>query len=331
MCVVGIRQLQDPYYQGFAAQISFYLLLSVVPILILTTQFLGIFDINIEWALDVVASYTDRQMSKMVEYLFKFNSIGWGNIVLIFIALWAGSRATFAISRITNYTMTEGNTTGKNYFVERFRAIGTTLLTVITLAIALIILCYGKVILLLILNLFKIDNIESYVDSIWMALRWPLGFLLYFAIISWIFYITPSVRRPFKRYVPGAVFAAIGMIIVTAGYSFYNTSLVHYDILYGALSSVVALMIWFLLISWVLILGVLFNKVFEDTMVPFSKKNPPEHLSYRERNGRHTGYRSKYDMDPEKVDIKTIKDLITRGTVNSGEDDTKKRKPINRE
>lgn len=318
MCVVGIRQLQDPYYHGFAAQISFYLLLSVVPILILTTQVLGLFDINVGLILNLVERYTDRKISEMINSLFKFNSIGFGNVVLLMIALWAGSRATFAISRITNYTMTEGNTTGKNYFIERLRAIGTTFVTVVSLVMALIILCYGKIILILILNLFKIEN-AAYVDSIWMSLRWPLGFILYFAVVSWIFYITPSVKRTFVNCVPGAIFASVGMIIVTAGYSFYNTSLVHYDIMYGALSSVVALMIWFLLLSWVLILGVLCNKVFEDTAEPFDEGD--------ERNG----CRSKYDMDPDNVDIRVITDLITKSAGHKNKVTEKRRKPINRE
>lgn len=319
MCVVGIRQLQDPYYHGFAAQISFYLLLSVVPLLILITQLLGLFDINVEWALGLIEQYTDSKTASLINYLFRFNSIGFGNVIFLVIALWAGSRATFAISRITNYTITEGHTTGKNYFIERIRALGTTFITVISLALALVILCYGKVILLLILSLFGVDNTGHYVDSIWMLLRWPLGFMLYFAVVSWIFYITPTVRRPFRRCIPGGIFAAVGMIIVTAAYSFYNTSLVHYSIMYGALSSVVALMIWFLLISWVIILGVLCNKVCEDTSVPFSKKNPPEHLERYGSKGRYGHTRSKYDIDPEEVDLHMIKDILTKGAAATEE------------
>mgnify|MGYP004446734039 CR=1 FL=1 len=51
MFIVGFRQIQDPYYHGFAAQISFYLMLSVVPLFLLLTQILGLFDINIETAM----------------------------------------------------------------------------------------------------------------------------------------------------------------------------------------------------------------------------------------------------------------------------------------
>ena len=44
----GYKQLNDPYYQGFAAQVAFYLLLSVIPTIILLSQILGVFSISIE-------------------------------------------------------------------------------------------------------------------------------------------------------------------------------------------------------------------------------------------------------------------------------------------
>ncbi|MCQ2547218.1 MAG: YihY/virulence factor BrkB family protein [Clostridia bacterium] len=334
MFIVCFRQIQDPYYHGFAAQISFYLMLSVVPIFLLIVQVLGLFDISTETALDIIEQYTGRHMSGLISSLFEFNYLGFGNIVFLIIAFWAGSRASFAISRITNYTLTEGENTGKNYFIERARAIITMLLTMVTLVLALIILCYGKVILLGILNLLHVKDL-SFVDSFWMWLRWPLGFVLYFFIIGYNYYILPTVRRPFRTVIPGAMFAAIGMLIVSWAYSFYTGTLVNYDIMYGALSSVVAIMIWFLLLSWVIILGVMCNKVFENTSKPFSKKDPPEHLKMsEEERARHEElikHQSKFDMDPEDVNIHTIKNILAGGGKAEKPDGDQQRKPINKQ
>lgn len=234
MFIVGFRQIQDPYYHGFAAQISFYLMLSVVPIFLLLVQILGLFDISTETALGIIEQYTGNRMSGLINSLFEFNYIGFGNVVFLVIALWAGSRASFAIARITNYTLTEGESTGKNYFIERARAIITMFLTMISLVVALIILCYGKVILLGALELFKVED-TSALDSFWMWLRWPLGFVLYFFIIGYNFYILPTVRRPFRTVIPGALFASVGMMLVSWVYSFYTGTLANYDIMYGAL------------------------------------------------------------------------------------------------
>ncbi len=334
MFIVGFRQIQDPYYHGFAAQISFYLMLSVVPIFLLLVQILGLFDISTETALGIIEQYTGNRMSGLISSLFEFNYIGFGNVVFLVIALWAGSRASFAIARITNYTLTEGESTGKNFFIERARAIITMFLTMVSLVIALIILCYGKVILLGALELFKVED-TSALDSFWMWLRWPLGFVLYFFIIGYNFYILPTVRRPFRTVIPGALFASVGMMLVSWVYSFYTDTLVNYDIMYGALSSVVAIMIWFLLLSWVIILGVMCNKVFEDTSQPFSKKNPPDHLKMseaeRRRHEEMLKHQSKFDMDPKDVNFRTIRKILAAGGKAENLEVKKPRKPINKQ
>ena len=336
MFIVGFQQIQDPYYHGFAAQISFYLMLSVVPILILIIQMLGLIGISMETALNVVEQYTGNRISNVLSIIFEFSSIGFGNIIFLIIALWAGSRASFAISRIANYTMTEGRNTGKNYFIERARAIVTMLLTMISLVVAIVILCYGKIILIGALTALRIDD-TSFVDSFWLWLRWPLAFILYFFIIGYNFYILPTVRKPFRTVIPGALFASIGMLIVSWAYTFYTSSLVNFDIMYGALSSVVALMIWFLLLSWVLILGLMCNKVVEDTSHPYSKRAIPEELEeirwFKQRNYGHV---SKFDMAPEDVNISTIKDILKGGQdvveQNTSENTGKTaRKPINKQ
>ncbi len=304
MFIMGFRQILDPHYHGFAAQISFYLMLSVVPLLLLIIQLLGIFDINMETALSAIEQYTGRRMSALTNMLFRFNSLGFGNVIFLIITLWAGSRASFVISRIANYIMTEGDNTGKNYFIERGRAVFTMLVTTMSFVGALVILCYGKILLVAVLTIFRVEDM-SIVDSMWLWLRWPLGFVLYFFIIGSNYYILPTVKRPFKTVFPGSAFASLGIMIVSWLYSFYTESLVNYDLLYGALSSVIAIMIWFLLLSWVIILGIMCNKVFYDTSRPFSKKDPPEHLNtYRQ---------SRYDMDPKDVRMKMIKDMIIKG------------------
>ena len=305
MFIMGFRQMQDPYYQGFAAQVSFYFMLSIVPIMILIVQILGLFNISMGTAVNLIYDYTGQQVSGLMSSLFEFSSIGIGSVIYIIIAVWAGSRASFALTRIANYTLTEGSSTGKNYFVERVRAIGTLFFTISTVVFSILILCYGQLILSSILSLLG-QNPHKYVDSIWMWLRWPLGFLLYFGMIGFNFYMLPTKRKPFIKVSPGTILAAVGMLVVTALYSMYASSLANYDIVYGALSSVVALLMWFFFLAWVLLLGVLFNKVWEDTSEPFTKRRPPEHLM-RE----HAWQPSKFDTDPNEFRLGTIKDILT--------------------
>ncbi|MDO4517708.1 MAG: YihY/virulence factor BrkB family protein, partial [Bacillota bacterium] len=137
--------------------------------------------------------------------------------------------------------------------------------------------------------------------------RWPLGFFLYLFIMGYIYYILPTEKRPFRVVMPGACFASAGILVVSWGYSYYTGTLVNYDITYGALSTVVAMMMWFLLLSWVILLGIMINKVLIDTKKPFSKMEPPEHLEISER--QHAN-KSKFDINPDDVNLRTIGDIL---------------------
>ncbi len=274
MIFLGIRQFRDPYYQGFAAQISFYLLLSIVPIFLLLTQILGYFQLSVEEVVNWVSSYTGEEVSGMLRSITAFSSAGAGNIVFLVVALWAASRAQFAIMRITNYTFSEGKSTGKGYWRERFRAMRTMVITLFTIAFALVILGYGDLLLRTVVDLLRLD-VDKYINNIWMYLRWFLGLVLYFLMVSYNYYILPSTRVPFRKILPGSIFASGGMMIVTIIYARYTTHVANYDIIYGALSSIVAVLFWFYFLAWVLCLGILVNKVWDDTE-SFSKRTPVE-------------------------------------------------------
>lgn len=275
MIFLGIRQFRDPYYQGFAAQISFYLLLSIVPIFLLLTQILGYFHMSVEQAVQWISVYTGEEVSGMLENLIEFSPAGAGNIVFLIVALWAASRAQFAIMRITNYTFSEGKTTGKGYWRERFRAVRTMIVTLFTIAFALIILGYGDLLLQSFVKLLHLDA-DKYINNIWMHLRWILGLALYFLMVSYNYYILPTNRVPFRKVLPGSIFASSGMLVVTLVYANYTTNIANYDIIYGALSSIVAILFWFYFLAWVLCLGILVNKVWDDT-ANFSERKMVQH------------------------------------------------------
>lgn len=273
MIFLGIRQFRDPYYQGFAAQISFYLLLSIVPIFLLLTQLLGYFNLSIEDMVKWVSLYTGTEVSGLLRSLTQFSSAGAGNIFFIVITLWAASRAQFALMRITNYTFSGGQNTGRGYWHERFRAMRTMVITITTIAFSLVLLGYGDLLLRTIVKLLNLE-VDKYVNSIWMYLRWFLGLALYFLMVSYNYYILPTNRVPFKKLLPGSIFASGGMLIVTLVYAKYTATVANYDIIYGTLSSIVAILFWFYFLAWVFCLGILVNKVWDETS-DFSKRKPP--------------------------------------------------------
>ena len=135
-------------------------------------------------------------------------------------------------------------------------------MTIFTVAFSLIVVVYGPIILNLVLGKVLGAKIT---EAAWMALRWPLAAALYFLMISYNYYVLPSIRVRYRDIVPGSVFASVGFLAVTFVYNIYTARSVNYDILYGSFSNIVVLMFWFWFIAWVMCLGVTINRVWWAT------------------------------------------------------------------
>ena len=262
MIILGIQQFQDPYYQGVAAQLAFFMFLSILPTFILLSQVLGFFSLSLssieQWVdINVTGAGADT-LRRMLNY----SPSGMNSFFLAVTALWAASRVQFAMIRVTNYTLTDGVTTGEGYVKDRLRSLKTILMTIFTVAFSLIVVVYGPIILNLVLGKVLGAKIT---EAAWMALRWPLAAALYFLMISYNYYVLPSMRVRYRDIVPGSIFASIGFLAVTFVYNIYTARSVNYDILYGFFSNIVVLMFWFWFIAWVMCLGVTINRVWWAT------------------------------------------------------------------
>jgi len=269
----GLVLFRDPYYQGFAAQLAFFIILSMIPMLMLLSQLLGIFDVSFDKLKDVLGGYVNVDVLSFAVELLEFNTGVTSNIFFTLIALWAASRAQFALIRMGSYTMSGGS--GPEYrgygFIEdyiraRIRSLLSIIVILITFTAGLIVLVYGEVLFKLALaTVTNLLHIELTISTVWLVVRWPIALAVYFFVI-WINYSLMSHKRiPMQDVVPGAIFASIGIIIVTFLYAEYINLMADYNLIYGALAAIVALMFWVYFISWCLGLGLIWNRAWSET------------------------------------------------------------------
>lgn len=263
----SMSMMGSPYYQGFPAQMAFYMLLSLVPIVIVLSQVLGVFDISIRYLYSIVERYVSGDLSHTMESLFSYKPSGANNLILTVTAAWAASKVMIPMHRLSNYTYTEGEYTSKGLVKERIKSIVMVIILVATLVFTLVVLVYGKMIMRITIGAIS-DN--SVVEFMWTYLRWPINILLYFMIVSINYYIMPSEKIKFVDIIPGSLFCSIGMMIATIGFSIYASQIANYDIIYGSLSSIVAVMFWLFLLAQIFCLGVVFNKAWVDSRDEFS-------------------------------------------------------------
>ena len=252
------RQFDDPYYTGFAAQLAYFFMMSTIPMLIVLTQLLGIFDISMDFIREWLEAHLSTQMGSVLENVFSASSTSVSNFLMIVLAVWASSSLAFNLSRLTTYTLSYGRYR-YNFFTERLKAIPMALITILVVALALVVYVYGE---LIAKSLLRSPFLYELVSSV----RTPLLFLVLYVMILASYYVLPRIRVPVRAVLPGAVLATIGIMIVTWFYSLYISRATNYNLLYGAFSNIVAMMLWFYLISWVLCIGMMFNKSWDIHM-----------------------------------------------------------------
>jgi membrane protein len=177
---------------------------------------------------------------------------------MILLALWASSALAFSLSRLTTYTISYGRYRF-NFFTERIKAIPIALGSITVVAATLIGYVYGEIIAKRIFQNTRMGNLIN-------DLRTPVLALLFFVVILANYYLLPRIRVPMRAVLPGSIVATAGIMVVTWFYSLYISRAINYNLLYGAFSNIVAMMLWFYLISWVLCIGMMFNKSWDIHM-----------------------------------------------------------------
>jgi membrane protein len=79
-----------------------------------------------------------------------------------------------------------------------------------------------------------------------------LNLVMFLALYRWV----PNTSVPWRAALWGGGFAAIGWELAKRGFAYYlGTGLVSYDLVYGSLGTVVALMFWIYLSAWITLFG----------------------------------------------------------------------------
>jgi membrane protein len=85
--------------------------------------------------------------------------------------------------------------------------------------------------------------------------KWVIVLILFYLLISLLYYAAPRKRSHWHTFSPGAVIATFLSIIISLGFSFYVNNFGHYNKFYGSLGTIVVLLLWIYLIAIALISG----------------------------------------------------------------------------
>ena len=95
--------------------------------------------------------------------------------------------------------------------------------------------------------------------------RWPVLAVLLILALGVVYRFAPARRNPcWHWFSPGTIVAALLWLAGSAGFSYYVANFSSYDKTYGSLGTVVVLMMWLYLSSFIVLVGAEFNSEIEQ-------------------------------------------------------------------
>ncbi|MFJ3666157.1 YihY/virulence factor BrkB family protein [Streptomyces sp. NPDC090106] len=111
----------------------------------------------------------------------------------------------------------------------------------------------------------------------WSVLRWPLLLCLVALLVVVVFHTGPDGARRRVHSLPGGVLAALLWLVVSTGFALYASTLSAYSRLYGSLAGVVVFLMWLWLSNLALLTGAQFTAELAKASPAHSTGTGPAH------------------------------------------------------
>ncbi len=249
----------------YAAQVSFFVILSVVPFLMLlltAVQMIpGISKADfLEIAMDIVpADYRSLAFRVVNDLMLKSPATMISATAIT--ALWSAGRGMFSVARGLNRVNGRGR---KHWYVfNRLICCGYTILFIAVCILSMGLLVFGRTLQSFIQSHFPlIAPITGYV--IQMRQLWGFGMLLIFFL--GIYCLVPDQKENVKAALPGAVFSTAGWMLFSLAFSMYFnfTGGKNYSYMYGSLAAIALSFLWLYICICILFMGAELNWFWDE-------------------------------------------------------------------
>lgn len=260
-----ICRLMDDNVGVYAAQASFFIVISVIPLIMLILSLLKLFlpvDATVLETLiiETMPHSIQSTLLGLCEELFdKTASVSVISITAIS-TIWLSSRGIMALYQGLNNVY---HTDIRNYFYCRAMSIFYTLVFVAVLVLTVVVFSFGETIQGV---LFEYAPFVAQITHTILNVR-ILIFTVLLTLSFGLFYRFLPQAKPhlkFSKQLPGAFGAAVGWMGFSYFYSIYIENFSKYSYIYGSLTAIVFLMLWLYFCMTIFLFGAQLNKMIDS-------------------------------------------------------------------
>ena len=262
-----VRRINDDRIFGRAAQLSYYFLLALFPLLLFLINILGYLAQQGTLFRDRLLMYLGTIMPAsafaLVHATLDEISISSGTGKLSFgllAALWAASNGMGAISDTLNTAYSVKET--RPWWRVRLISVCLTVALAILILAALAIILYGGTIGEALAARYGFGTLFT---TIWKIVQWPIALVFVLTTFNLIYNFAPDVGSRARRWITPGAFVGVGLWLAASfGFRIYLGFFDSYSVTYGSLGALIVLMLWFYMTGVAILIGGEVNSEFQQ-------------------------------------------------------------------
>ena len=252
---------------AYAAQSAYFFMLCLIPIILLLITMVHYTQVTkadvMTAVIQVFPASVENLITSIVNQVYN-QSMGIIPVTII-VAMWSAGKGVLAMASGLNCIYSCRET--RNYIVLRIRSTVYTLLFIVVIILLLVLSVFGNT-----LNLFiarHIPFLKRIAD--WLIETRAVITPTVLVIFSLMLYkFLPNRRGRFRDQLPGAMFAAVGWMVISWVFSIYLDVFKGFSSMYGSLTTIVLIMLWMYFCMYCILLGGEMNVLMEGKI--FEKK-----------------------------------------------------------
>ncbi|UKP00221.1 YihY/virulence factor BrkB family protein [Nostoc sp. UHCC 0870] len=277
---------------GLASEIAFNAMLSLFPAILAVLTAIGLLEESLQNTFKQLAEQVSQVAPEEAMTLIKdfasqeiAHSKNSGLFSLSFvIALWTASGAVSTAMTAFDQIHQIPPEKTRPFWKAKIISLGLTVGTILLLVLASFLVFLSDLLLG-----FVVSGNSSliFLLYIWKLLRWPLALGIVATAFSFIYRYGTSVWKSGTPIIPGAMIAAVFWAILSALFRQYVANFGNYNKVYGAVGTVIVLMLWLWMSAAVLLIGDQLNVTVGEDIRSKLPKNSAKDVNFPQEVGRN--------------------------------------------
>ena len=255
-----IKTLTDiimlPEMMHLPGSLAFFIILSIFPVLILIGIVASYFSVSIEGITSAITAALPSGLEKLLLPYIQAGIFPRNILISTVFAFILASNGTHALILASNSLY---NIKNSSYIKRRIKALFLILLLIVLFIFMISFLTYGNQIFTYILKKVSYEPVNEVLYYFFAFIKWPIAMFIIYLAMKIIYVLSPDGKIYSGTTSTGALFSTIGFTVATAIFSFYVNNFSAYDIYYGSIATIVTLMIWVYILSFILVIGIAIN------------------------------------------------------------------------